>query len=93
MIEVVRMKCRVVRYDVSVSGMAKITRCTETGRVWLGAMIADDGKCIAAVERPMLSLEDAEREFDTTLVKATTQAYSHALHKHGLREGDNNESV
>jgi hypothetical protein len=92
MIEVVDMKCRVVRYDPSVSGMASIKRCTETGRVWLGALVSDNGKCIASVERPMPSLEDARREFDTTLLKATTQAYSHALHKHKLREEQNNGS-
>jgi hypothetical protein len=89
MIEVLDMKCRMVRYDTSVSGMASIKRCTETGRVWLGAVVADNGKCIASVERPMASLEDARREFDTTLMKAITQAYSHALHKHKLREESN----
>lgn len=87
MYEIVKCKLRKVKYDTSVSGMVKITRCTETGRVWLGAVVADNGSCIAASERPMDSVEAAEREFYTMLEKTVTQAYSHALHKHKLREG------
>jgi hypothetical protein len=86
MIEILQCKLRMVKYDTIVSGMVKITRCTETGRVWLGALIADTGNCIASVERPMPSVEAAQLEFDTLLLKTVTQAYSHALHKHKLRE-------